>query len=110
MVVRFRWAILGAVVLVSAAALAAFVETAPPAFRLALDPSSQPLFPVGETRAAYRKAVLDFGDDELYVVAMQTDDVFVAEELEVLRRLGREIVQLPGLLVFVYTEQSAYLS
>lgn len=78
--------------------LAAFAlfEVSPLGVRIQLDPSSEPLLPTGDpASAAYRDAVLDFGDDEIYVIAMETEDVFQTRHLEGLRRLARAIAQLP---------------
>jgi hypothetical protein len=39
--------------------------------RIDLDPSSAPLLPSGDPWTAdYRRAVLDFSDDEIFVIAM----------------------------------------
>lgn len=81
----------------SLAAALALVELTPPGLRIDLDPSSEPLLPAdGAGAAGYRQAVLDFGDDELFVIAMETQDVFRADHLAALRRLGRTISQVPG--------------
>lgn len=82
---------------VSALAAAGLVGLRPPVLRVALDPSSEPLVPRGDpAETAYRQSVLDFGDDELYVVALETLDVFTRENLLAIRRLSRAIVELPG--------------
>jgi len=81
----------------SLGAAAALLETQPLGVRIDLDPSSTPLLPSGDPgTAAYRRAVLDFGDDEIFVIAMETDNVFTYENLSALRRLGRAIAKLPG--------------
>jgi predicted RND superfamily exporter protein len=81
----------------SLGAAAALLETKPLGVRIDLDPSSTPLLPSGDPgTAAYRRAVLDFGDDEIFVIAMETDNVFTYENLSALRRLGRAIAKLPG--------------
>ena len=43
----------------------------------------------------YRAAVRDFGDDEIFVIAMETSDVFTAENLAALRQVSDRIAQLP---------------
>ena len=69
----------------------------PPGLALAIDPSTEPLLPTGDpARESYARAVREFGDDEVYVVAMETeDDVFRREHLLRLRRLTDAIAQLP---------------
>lgn len=84
-------------VLASLLSAAALVGADPFHLRMDLDPSSEPLVPADDPGlAGYRQAVLDFGDDEIFVVAMETDEVFTAENLERIRRVGRAIVALPG--------------
>jgi len=78
-------------------ALAAAALFGASGIRIALDPSSEPLIRADDPgRALYRQAVLDFGDDEIYVIAMETRDVFRSDHLEALRRLTRELAALPG--------------
>jgi hydrophobe/amphiphile efflux-3 (HAE3) family protein len=78
--------------------LAAFplIRWSPPGLALQIDPSTEPLLPSGDpARAVYEKAVREFGDDEVFVVAMETDDVFLAERLGQLRRVTDGIARLP---------------
>ena len=63
---------------------------------LEIDPSTEPLLPrFDPARDAYSAAVREFGDDEVYVLAMQTDDVFRPERLHVLRRVHDAVAQMP---------------
>jgi uncharacterized protein len=63
---------------------------------LEIDPSTEPLLPWGDpARAAYEEAVREFGDDEVFVVALETDDVFRRERLEQLQRVTDAIAKLP---------------
>ena len=81
----------------SALAAAGLVGLRPAELRVVLDPSSEPLVPIDDPdEALYRQSVLDFGDDELYVVTLHTPDVFTRENLLAIRRLSRAIVGLPG--------------
>ncbi|MCP4003657.1 MAG: MMPL family transporter [bacterium] len=83
--------------LISLAALAALIRPDPLGLRVGLDPSSAPLLPgdrVGQE--VYRDALLDFGTDDVYVVAMQTEDVFTSSALATLRRVTDRIRRLPG--------------
>ena len=91
---RLVLALLGAITLAAGAAL---VETDPLRVSLRLDPSTEPLLPAGDPATAfYREAVRDFGDDQVYVVAMETDDVFQPEPLAALRRITDAIAGLDG--------------
>lgn len=96
-VVRHPLVVLGLVAAVSVAALVALVRVDPPGLRLVIDPSSEPMLPSGDPgKVVYRDAVRDFGDDEVYVIAMETADVFTAENLSRMRRVSDAIARLPG--------------
>lgn len=74
---------------------------APPAFplrlRLRLDASTDPLLPRRDPgRAAYERAVLDFGDDELYVIAARCGDVFTEACLRGVRSVAGRLARLSG--------------
>jgi hypothetical protein len=80
-------------------AVAGIVRVTPPfGFRLQLDASSDPLLPLHDPgNEVYKEAVLDFGSDDLYVVAMETTDgVFREEQLQALRRVSYAIKRLAG--------------
>lgn len=91
-----------AAILIATAALSAFAISlvfsfTPPGLRLELDPSSEPLLPAGDpARARYEQAITEFGDDQLFIVAFETDDVFAAEELRTLKRLTDTISRVDG--------------
>ena len=88
---------LAALAAVTVAAGAAMLETGPLRLGLELDPSTEPLLPAGDpATAAYRRATLDFGDDQVFVVAMEADDVFRTEHLAALRRVSDRIAALEG--------------
>lgn len=96
-VVQHAGIVLGAVAMVSLAAIAVLVRLDPPGLRLAIDPSSEPMLPTGDpARSVYRDAVRDFGDDEVFVIAMETPDVFTTAALHRMRRISDAIEQLPG--------------
>jgi hydrophobe/amphiphile efflux-3 (HAE3) family protein len=96
LVVRHARAVLGLAGLVSAAALAALVQLDPPGLRLRIDPSTEPMLPRSDpAKDEYREAVRDFGDDEVFVIAMETADVFTAENLAALRHVGDLLSRLP---------------
>jgi predicted RND superfamily exporter protein len=96
-IVRRPGRVLACVLAASLAAAAALVRLDPPGLRLAIDASTEPLLPVGDPATAlYRRAVRDFGDDQLYVVAMEVPDAFAHEHLAALRRAGDAIARLDG--------------
>jgi predicted RND superfamily exporter protein len=66
--------------------------------RVRLDPSEEPMLPANDpARAGYDDAVRNFGDDDLFVVAMETDDgVFTHDNLEALKRVSDRVRRLPG--------------
>jgi predicted RND superfamily exporter protein len=95
-VITHARAVLGAIALVSLAALLALVRLDPPGLRLSIDPSTEPMLPAHDPgKDAYRAAVRDFGDDEVFVIAMETDGVFTAANLAALREIGDRIALLP---------------
>jgi len=95
-VVRFPRAVLLAVAVQSLLALIPLVEWDPLGLHLRIDPSTEPLLPTGDpAQEVYRQAVRDFGDDEVFVIAMQSEDVFRAETLARLRRVSDGIAQFP---------------
>jgi len=95
-VVRRANVVLGLVALISLASLFALVRLDPPGLRLVIDPSTEPMLPAHDpAKEDYRVAVADFGDDEVYVIAMETDDVFTAASLTTLRRVSDRIVAFP---------------
>jgi predicted RND superfamily exporter protein len=95
-VVRFPRMILLGIAGLCLLALAPLVTWNPPGLNLRIDPSTEPLLrrgdPAGEV---YRQAVRDFGDDEVFVIAMESEDVFRAETLATLRRVTDRIAQFP---------------
>jgi hydrophobe/amphiphile efflux-3 (HAE3) family protein len=94
-VIRGSWLVLLAVALVSVAAVSALVRLDPPGLRLVIDPSTEPMLPRHDPgKEVYRAAVRDFGNDEVYVIAMETADVFTADNLARLRRVTDRIAQL----------------
>jgi len=91
-------AVLGAAAVPTLLALAALIQPAPLGLRIHIDPSTERLLPTGDpAREDYQRAVRDFGDDEVYVIAMTCESgVFRTEHLAALRRIGHAIARLPG--------------
>jgi predicted RND superfamily exporter protein len=98
LVVRHPRTTLACLAGVTLLALAAIVRVDPPGLRLRIDPSTEPLLPWGDPAVeVYRRAVQDFGDDQVYVVAMETrEGVFTQEHLSALRRVRDRVARLPG--------------
>jgi len=95
-VVRFPRVVLLAITGASLLALAPLVEWDPPGLRLRIDPSTEPLLPAGDpAQEVYRQAVRDFGDDEVFAIAMESEEVFRAETLATLRRASDRIARFP---------------
>ena len=94
-IVRWPRVVLLLTVAVSLMATSVLVSLRPIGLRLGIDPSSEPLLPAGDpARDAYQIAVKEFGDDEIFVIALESEDVFRREELEVLRRVTDRIARL----------------
>lgn len=89
---------LGILAAVSCGALFALIRLEPLGFTIDVDPASEPLIQRNDPGIPiYHAATRDFGNDDVYVVAMQVDDVFTAENLETVRQLTNEIRRLPGI-------------
>jgi predicted RND superfamily exporter protein len=89
--------VLSAVVLLSLAAIAALVDVRTGEVRIRLDSSEEPMMRSGDpAREVYRQAIANFGDDDVYVIAMETADVFAADHLHALRRLSDGIRHIEG--------------
>jgi predicted RND superfamily exporter protein len=101
--------VLGLIALVTLGMAAAIVRVDPLGFRIGVDASSEPLLPDGDPgEPVYQRAILDFGDDDIFVIAMEADDVFTQANLQTLRDVSNRILKLPGVrdtesLVDVYT-------
>lgn len=97
-VIRWRHVVLGALALVTVGAAWLVLHPSAPNGGIRLDPSEEPLLPVGDpSRDVYADAIRNFGDDDVMVIGMDTDGgVFDAEHLRALRRITERIRQLPG--------------
>ena len=97
-VVGHPWLVLAILALTSAAAVWTLVDFQERAFTITVDPASEPLIQRNDPGIpAYEQAKKDFGNDDLYVIAMETDDVFEQENLERLARLTDQLRRLPGI-------------
>lgn len=89
--------VLAAALLISFAALMALVELSPLRLTIDVDPASEPLIdPADPGIPIYRQATADFGNDDLYVVVMETENTFARDNLEALHRLTHQLRGLPG--------------
>jgi predicted RND superfamily exporter protein len=89
--------VLALAIAVSLAAAAALVDIHPLGVGIRLDSSEEPMLRHADpAREIYREAIDSFGDDDVYVVAMETDDVFTSAHLRALRRVSDRIRRLPG--------------
>jgi predicted RND superfamily exporter protein len=97
LIVGYPRTVLAVLALFTLGALLSLIRLVPFGVWIEVDPSSEPLLPVSDPgQEVYRKAILDFGSDDIYVVAMETDDVFTRTNLQVLRRITDGIRKLPG--------------
>ncbi len=95
-VARRPRAVLAALAVPTAAAALALLAGGPPGWNLRIDPSTEPLLPAGDpAREVYRQAVADFGDDEVYVIAMETEGLFRPGTLGRLRTLTDRLARFP---------------
>ncbi|MGH0036630.1 MAG: efflux RND transporter permease subunit [Myxococcota bacterium] len=96
-VVEHPWSVAVAVGITVALAAAALFDPASGALRLRFDASTEPLLPSGDpARAFYDQAVRTFGDDEVFVIALECEDVFTVRCLSTLGRVSDRIAHLEG--------------
>jgi predicted RND superfamily exporter protein len=75
----------------------ALVRFDPIGLTIDVDPASEPLInPFDPGIPIYRQAVRDFGNDDVYVIAMETRDTFARENLASLHRLTHQLRALHG--------------
>jgi len=91
------WLVLGIALLLSAATLPSVYDFGRGTLRVRYDPSANRLFPRDdEAGDFYRFTRRIFGNDETLIVGLHADDVFRAEPLASLARIGQRIAALPG--------------
>ena len=91
--------VLALVAAISLGAVAVLVRLDPLGFTISVDPASEPLIPSSDPGIpVYQQAVLDFGSDDVYVIAMEArgGDVFTHANLTMLRELTHRLRGLPG--------------
>jgi predicted RND superfamily exporter protein len=68
-----------------------------PGLALPIDASTEPLLPAGDpSRDIYRSAVAHFGEDEIFAIAIECDEVFSQPCLSAMERVSDSIVRLAG--------------
>ncbi|MCZ6781671.1 MAG: MMPL family transporter [Proteobacteria bacterium] len=96
-IVRRPVAVLTVVAALSLASSLLLFRLDPPRLALSIDASTEPLLPAGDpAQELYRAAVLDFGDDEIFVVAIECGEVFTVPCLTAMDRASTRIAHLPG--------------
>jgi hypothetical protein len=86
LVIAWRRTVLALIGVLTTAALVAITHPSAPSGGIRLDPSEEPLLPVGDpARDLYADAIRNCGDDDVMVIGMETADVFTAAHLEALR-------------------------
>lgn len=96
-IVDYPRVVLSLLALVTLFMAGALVRPEPFGFRIGVDASSEPLLPADDPgEPLYQRAILDFGDDDVLVIAMETDEVFTQPNLETLRAVSDRIRKLPG--------------
>ncbi len=89
--------VLGLLGVVTLVALLGIVGLSPLESKLRIDPSTEPLLPSGDSaRDDYLDAVRDFGDDELFSIAIECGEVFSAVCLQTIERVSSRIARLDG--------------
>ncbi len=91
-------AVLAAIALLTVVATSLLFEGPPLAFGIRIDPSTTPLLPSGDPAGAiHERAVLEFGDDEIYAIALECDEVFTEACLGTLKRISDRLAHIDGL-------------
>ncbi|MBW2230435.1 MAG: MMPL family transporter [Deltaproteobacteria bacterium] len=76
---------------------AGLVDTDPLRLGVSIDPSTEPLLPANDpSRGLYESAVLDFGDDEVYAVAVECEEVFSEPCLGAIDRVSIAAARMKG--------------
>jgi hypothetical protein len=96
-IIASRKTVLGAIALITLGAASALIQLEPLGLTIDVDPASEPLInPLDPGVPIYRQAVRDFGNDDVYVIVMQTGGTFDRENLEALHRLTHQLRGLSG--------------
>jgi predicted RND superfamily exporter protein len=95
-VLRFPRSVLLAVLAVSLGAASLLIRLDPLGLTIPLDPSTEPLLPANDPgQQLYRSAIRDFGDDEVYVAALECEEVFTRECLSAIEEVSGPLARLP---------------
>lgn len=100
-IVEHPAAVLATLALISGAALVALIRVDPISLSIGVDPATEPMISRRDPGVpVYQQAIRDFGDDDLYVVAMEVTgvgDVFAHDHLATLRTVTHKLRGLPGI-------------
>jgi len=89
--------VIGTTVAITLGAASLIVSFDPIGLDIKLDPSSEMLVnPDDPGEPVYKQATLGFGSDDLFVIAMETEEIFTKENLDALQRVTIEIGRLEG--------------
>jgi predicted RND superfamily exporter protein len=89
--------VLAVPLLLSLLSMAALIDPAGPSLRMRLDPSEEPMLaPDDPGLAPYHRATANFGDDNVYVVAVETAEVFNTEFLLAMQTASNRLRRLKG--------------
>ena len=96
-VIRYAGLVLAGLLGVSVLAAGFLIDFHRLSLDLRVDPSTTPLLPINNpAEPIYRKAVRDFGDDEIYAIALSCEEVFEPGCLRELDQLSTRVAQLDG--------------
>jgi predicted RND superfamily exporter protein len=96
-IVEHAWLVLGVHAAILLGVLFAIVDPVAPGLRLRIETAVEKILPTeGPTRDRYRRFRETFGNDELLVVGVKTDDLFTRTNLERIATLTERFSKAPG--------------
>jgi len=96
-IAEHAWLVLGVHAAILLGVLFAIVDPAAPGLRLRIETAVEKILPTeGPTRDRYKQFRETFGDDELLVVGVKTDDLFTRANLERIATLTERFSKAPG--------------
>jgi predicted RND superfamily exporter protein len=96
-IIEWRAVVFAGVALISLGAIFSLIRLDPLGLTIDVDPASEPLInPRDPGIPIYQQAVRDFGNDDVYVVVMETEGTFERDNLETLHRLTHKLRGLRG--------------
>jgi predicted RND superfamily exporter protein len=90
--------VLAILAVITVGAAFSLVRTDPLGLRIEVDSSTEPMLPRNDPgRDDYAAAVRAFGTDDIYVIALESEDAFSRESLETLKRVTKSIRAIRGI-------------